>query len=711
MRKIFLFSVIVLLVLSFNWDQASCQTPSQLVVGLMSSVRSLRLEPGIENSLLAKLEGANQALLSLNVNRYKNGSTNKLKAFKNEVKALRGKFLTEQRAEGLLRQADLIIRRINETTINVLGTSGGIVEVSDTSSPIYGASVSIPPGALSSEEAITIVEELSPAPISTNLISAGPVVQFGPEGLTFSCPVTISVPYFEIPGIEEDKLRLYTYNRRSQLFEEITVTARDPEKNLLYAEVTHFSSFQAASPSGEPDAPYFAWTILLNVTRPDGGRWIHRNAKVIHPDCSEDSDFYCIPDHITSLTVTGPGELTYDFIKGDYWFDVYHKFLNEHFGLDLPFHWYYAHENISGDLPSGENTFQGTDISGTTFSITRNLSVDPIPCVDRNTIQICRVLDESNTNCLEWSPAHGFEGLPIDKPIKVKWEPIFYGGKTVYYQVRIFNSGDGNLPIYRSSLTTATEVTVPANLVSGILIDNAVYHLQVWAFDDATIPNSHNRSFSYTGRFATGNVSLSDFPIFTFARVVTNNYGGYHELLYSAQAKQGVSGGILGRGGVTISATGPDGNTVQLTEYTSGAFWYVIPNPTSYQTGEYIFKAVYPDGREVYLRDYFNRARLLPVPSLSSPSNGEVITTLTPTFSWKPVDGAKTYHLLVEKSEGGQWKTIFSKIWMKETKYTLPAGILESGKTYRWRIRAYDSYADSLVDNRSNSVYWLFYTP
>jgi hypothetical protein len=713
MKQAVLFVSIVLIIFFYGLGQALCQTPSQLVIGLMSSVRSLKLDPGIENSLLVKLKGANGALSSLNVNHYKEASINKLNAFKNEVEALAGKFLTEDQAKGLLGQADLVIKRINGTTIDVIGISGGIVEISDTSSPIYGASVLIPSGALSSEELITIVEELSPEPLPTNLTSAGPVVQFGPEGLTFSQPVTISVPYSEISGIPEEKIKIYTFNKTSNRFEEVPVTRRDPEKNLLYAEVYHFSPFQPAAPSGDPDAPYFDWTILVNVTRPSGGKMTHRNALVIHPQCGEGSDVYCVPDHISSLKVTGPMELTYDFIKGDYWFDAFNKYvLRDFLGRDVPFKWYYAQEYRAEDLPSGEYTFEVTDIYGKKSSITRTLSVDPIPCVDSATIQICRILDESNTNCLEWSQADWFEALPTDKPLKIKWDPVFYGGKIAYYDVRIYNSYDSGLPIYRSSLTADTEITISASIVGRILLPNAVYQLNVFAWDDYTRNNSHNRSHSSLVRFATGSVSLSNFPIFSLARVVTNHYpDNYYELLYTAQVRRGVGGPIMGPNEVSISATGPDGSAVQLTNYTSGTFWQAIPKPASYQTGGYIFKAVDNEGRETYLRDYFNKARLLPLPILISPNNGEVVYTLTPTFSWSPVDGAKTYHLLVEKLEGNQWQTVFFKSWLNETEFTLPGGILENGKNYRWRIRAYDSYADSLVDNRSNSVYRYFSTP
>lgn len=352
MKKVSLILMIILVLILSSWGISLSKTPTLLTGGLISSVRSLKLPVDIENSLLEKLESVKAKLSSQKEKHFKL-SVNNLKAFKNQVEALRGKFLTEKQADVLLRQANNLIELINKTTAKTVGPSGGIVEVRDPLSPIYGAYVSIPSGALDSETLITIVEEPSPRPVSTNVVSCGPAVRFGPEGLIFNKPVKIAVP------IVGKNCNLFTSDLEGEVFKK--VDGVQTNNNLLIGEVNHFSDFQGGSGTGGPDSPYFDWTILLNVTLPTG-KMVHMNAHVIHPECTDPSDFYCIPDKIKSIAVTGPSDsgFNYNFVKGDYWFDVYNKTLNEIYGGDRKYHWYYAHKWISGDLKGGEYTFEMT---------------------------------------------------------------------------------------------------------------------------------------------------------------------------------------------------------------------------------------------------------------------------------------------------------------------------------------------------------------
>jgi hypothetical protein len=76
----------------------------------------------------------------------------------------------------------------------MIGEQGGTVEVTDPQSPIFGARVDIPAGALARPTNITIgpvSASIAPPP---NIVSAGPAVKFSPEGLRFSVPVSITLP-------------------------------------------------------------------------------------------------------------------------------------------------------------------------------------------------------------------------------------------------------------------------------------------------------------------------------------------------------------------------------------------------------------------------------------------------------------------------------------------------------------------------------------
>ena len=82
--------------------------PAELMVELFHKVVNLKLNHGIENSLVAKLH---TALAALNVAHARNdkAAINSLNAFINEVKAQRGKAIPMARADALIAAASKII--------------------------------------------------------------------------------------------------------------------------------------------------------------------------------------------------------------------------------------------------------------------------------------------------------------------------------------------------------------------------------------------------------------------------------------------------------------------------------------------------------------------------------------------------------------------------------------------------------------------------
>jgi len=72
------------------------------------------------------------------------------------------------------------------TTSMSVGTSGGMVA-------LEGATITIPSGALTATQTITITSTTDAAPAGfTNL---SPIYQFGPDGLTFAQPASISIAF------------------------------------------------------------------------------------------------------------------------------------------------------------------------------------------------------------------------------------------------------------------------------------------------------------------------------------------------------------------------------------------------------------------------------------------------------------------------------------------------------------------------------------
>ncbi|MCC7252938.1 hypothetical protein [Hyphomicrobium sp.] len=76
-----------------------------------------------------------------------------------------------------------------------IGSRGGTVAVRDRSSPLYGVTVHIPPGALRSETQIEI--RPSTLPHDSNALLAGPAFELLPRGTTFAQPITVVLPVYD----------------------------------------------------------------------------------------------------------------------------------------------------------------------------------------------------------------------------------------------------------------------------------------------------------------------------------------------------------------------------------------------------------------------------------------------------------------------------------------------------------------------------------
>ena len=130
-----------------------------------------------------------------------------------------------------------------------IGAAGGVVEVTDTSSPIYGAKIVIPNGTLE-EDTVFSIEEISlPYNLETDSQLAGPLIDFGPEGIEFANEVRITLPYFDndndgkIDGtdISEDKICVITYDENLSRWLYESVYSVDLINNTVTISTNHFS--------------------------------------------------------------------------------------------------------------------------------------------------------------------------------------------------------------------------------------------------------------------------------------------------------------------------------------------------------------------------------------------------------------------------------------------------------------------------------------
>ena len=121
----------------------------------------------------------------------------------------------------------------------IIGPAGGIVEVTNASSPLYGVKVVVPAGALDNDTTITITQSVIEPAIPDTAAKVSKIVSLNPDGIIFNTPVSVTIPYNDTGVADENKLQIYSYNGYS--WEGVTFNNRDTAKKILTAQTRHFS--------------------------------------------------------------------------------------------------------------------------------------------------------------------------------------------------------------------------------------------------------------------------------------------------------------------------------------------------------------------------------------------------------------------------------------------------------------------------------------
>jgi len=83
----------------------------------------------------------------------------------------------------------------------------------------------------------------------------------------------------------------------------------------------------------------------------------------------------------------------------------------------------------------------------------------------------------------------------------------------------------------------------------------------------------------------------------------------------------------------------------------------------------------------------------------SSFSPGTTISDLIPTMSWQTVSNADYYDLAISIYPYGSSNVVYTSPHLYGSSKTIPSGILESGKKYRWNMQAHNSAGSSDVSS------------
>jgi len=123
-----------------------------------------------------------------------------------------------------------------------------VVEVVANSSPIKGVSIEIPSGALLNDSTITIGMVTNPPALPSDTKAIGRIIEFGPSGITFLSPVTITFPYTQADldnsGVSDpSQLEIFTYDALTLSWKKIPLDSIDKVKALLICKADHFSIY------------------------------------------------------------------------------------------------------------------------------------------------------------------------------------------------------------------------------------------------------------------------------------------------------------------------------------------------------------------------------------------------------------------------------------------------------------------------------------
>ena len=120
--------------------------------------------------------------------------------------------------------------------------------------------------------------------------------------------------------------------------------------------------------------------------------------------------------------------------------------------------------------------------------------------------------------------------------------------------------------------------------------------------------------------------------------------------------------------------------------------------------GWYSATVLLKDGRRIEARD-FVKVKSLPLVNMASlfPANGAKNISLPEELRWEPIAGANFYQVFITDIWSGNQQ--YSSEVLKEPRFKLPQGLVESGGMYIWRVHARDINEDEkLGDFNSGSL-------
>lgn len=345
------------------------------------------------------------------------------------------------------------------------------------------------------------------------------------------------------------------------------------------------------------------------------------------------------------------------------------------------------------DVPPepGRYTFVVEDIEGRTFTVSEELTVNPIDYPALTSL----------------SPA--MNAVIGGTAVNFDWEDV---PGASWYKLRIYDAKFNQ--VFWTSMTQSAYA-----LPAGILKADSLYRYDIRAYREAPGEEADNFSSSKWGNsdmptFLTGSVLVGSFPpVFDLKNVgVYRDHmtaPGTGDSLYQlnfyvgVRDPDGVPGNIA-----SVRVTYPDGSTTRdlrldsVVSETEANYYAVDLAPGTITEGKYTFTVMDFDGNTATAEDVLTIADL-PCPVNLSPAAGAVVIGTTPTITWDTVTGANGGYIV--RINDGWDRQIYSSSRFTTNFFTVPAGILQLNATYSYTVYAYKEPSGEDLDNRSLSDY------
>jgi len=143
--------------------------------------------------------------------------------------------------------------------VSAVAQTSQTVCVNRDDSPVNGVCLEIPPGALTQDCTVTIGWVVNPPALPENTKAIGRVIDLGPDGLSFSAPVTLRIPYTQADldgaGLSDPaELEVFTYDTSTLTWIRLQVESVDEQSGHLLCSAEHFSMFASANSVPTPQS-------------------------------------------------------------------------------------------------------------------------------------------------------------------------------------------------------------------------------------------------------------------------------------------------------------------------------------------------------------------------------------------------------------------------------------------------------------------------